>query len=258
MKTITIHHLTAKKAETNGLVIAVDTDTNQAVVTMAGKEIERGTKGEDPKEVLARAITITSDEDFDIEAFGGEDEDEGEAEGGSIVKPKYRAKYAPFGGDNNGDDFAQAWRTAVHVPDLNKAGEQRFSQKGRAKTRPDHSLADQVLAANGIVTSTLPGRNFGHSVMIGMNMLRGRMRKGQRVVIGDVTFEPDAQVVAAQRAKAQAKIDALKASQAKGKAGKGSAAKTSGTKTERDLAAGKRRPSKAQKQAALGQGTRAA
>lgn len=279
--TLTVHHTTAKKASENGLVVTIDADTNQAIVTMAGVVLHRGDAGQAAKDVLDHALDIIDDnggDDFDIEAYRAEqgDDDGDEAtDGGSIVKAKYRERYRAFGGDNCGDAFAEAWKDATHVPDLNKAGEQRVKKNGAVKTRVDEALAQGVLEANGLSFRSLGGRNTGHSIMIGMNILRGMPNKGKTVRIGDTTFEPTDEWKAEQKAKAEAKAareqaqaearakreadakarDEAKAKRAAEAEAKAAQAQAEPKAQEAAKPAKPRKPSKAERQAALGKAT---
>lgn len=122
-----------------------------------------------------RRARKTSDEDGE-EGDEDEDGDEEEKVSLSVVKPKYKAKYRPHK-DSNGDAMAMAFRAFV----INEDGEL------------DLSALQSVAQTNGLsVNKYTRVRNRGWQGRARMsigNILRGMIRRGEDVTIGDKTFK---------------------------------------------------------------------
>lgn len=95
----------------------------------------------------------------------------------SIVPLKFKARYKEHDG-NCGDGMAEAFAEAV--------------KDGKGKTDPE--LLAKVAAANGIDLQARWGKlNLGQQRMNLGNVLRTRARKGEKVVVGETTFNENAQ-----------------------------------------------------------------
>lgn len=123
--------------------------------------------------------------DKDVEAFltseAGEDEDE-EGDGGSIVPNKYRIKYGVT--QRCGDDVAETLSGYVTLP---RAGKKDIDGGlDRARLR-------EVANANGLGAKLddyeARELNGGLLRMNISNILRGMVRRGEKVVIGKKTYE---------------------------------------------------------------------
>lgn len=93
---------------------------------------------------------------------------------GSIVNPKYKKQYGS--GQNNGDDIAVELQFYCVVKD----------DKGRERT--SEVMLRQVCEVNEIDFSRYEHLNIGQQRMNVGNRLRGRLKKGKPVKIGDVVF----------------------------------------------------------------------
>lgn len=92
---------------------------------------------------------------------------------GNIVPAKYKARYAEHGG-SSGDEIA------------NLLGTECQGEKGKIDT----AKLVAVGAANGIDVNTRWGHlNVGQQRMNLGNVLRGRRKRGEKVVIGKTVFE---------------------------------------------------------------------
>lgn len=124
--------------------------------------------------------------DKDVEAFltteaGDDEEEEGEGEGGSIVPNKYRLKYGVT--QRCGDDVAETLSGYVTLP---RAGKKDIDGGlDRARLR-------EVANANGLGAKLddyeARELNGGLLRMNISNILRGMVRRGEKVVIGSKTW----------------------------------------------------------------------
>lgn len=86
--------------------------------------------------------------------------------GGGIITAKYRDRYGRAG--NCGDDVAAAFKEAM----------------------ADGVSLDDVMAANGITSGRWAGLSAGQRRMNLSNVIRGKRRRGETVVIGNTTLAP--------------------------------------------------------------------
>lgn len=102
---------------------------------------------------------------------------------GGVVDTKYREKY---GKDrHNGDDVASAMADFLHpVTD---------EEKGTRAKKVDQDRLEKLCADNDIDYSKYAHLNIGMIRMNVGNILRGKVSRGEDVVIGDVTIEGAAQ-----------------------------------------------------------------
>jgi hypothetical protein len=114
-----------------------------------------------------------------------EEGDEGEDEGGSIVPQKYRIRYGVT--QHCGDDVAETLSAFVTLP---RAGKKNDIDGGldRAKLR---GVAEVNGIADRLAAYEDRGLNGGLLRMNVSNILRGMVRRGERVVIGDREWAED-------------------------------------------------------------------
>jgi len=129
-------------------------------------------------------------EDEDVEA----DEEAGE-DGKMQVQQKYRDRYKKTDG-TCGDDMAYAMRDATQVV-----------QDGKEVCSPDELRV--IAKKNGLVErydDNWSSHNTGHARMILTNALRGKLKRGEKVVVGSRTWKENA----AAKKRFQAQLDARK------------------------------------------------
>lgn len=198
--TLSIHHATAKKAEKLGVTLTIEGDRVIAIDTE--NDPDREFSGTNAKDLLDRVLSLRPGADSDGDDEGddegdeqdegdgeeGDDADEGDGEGtadaddedepaesGSIVKPKYRQAYEVFDG-TCGDAFAEAFTSAC------RNGEGEF----------DIDALRSVASTNGIDLDARWGHlNVGQRRMNLSNVLRGMVRRGEKVTVGSQPFEPE-------------------------------------------------------------------
>lgn len=243
MPATTMHHATRARLSKLGLVAQILADgetyriTNQEGQTMA--------ENKDPKaaadEAIEKQIAATQ---ADQGATDGDDADEGHEDGaedgdettgagdtaedtttaegeadeaedegkgkGSVVRPTYRQKYKEIGAhDSNGDALALAFRDFVTVE---TPVEGKKPVVGLSMER-----LQAVADANGIDMARWAHQNNGQKRMNLGNVLRGVLRQGKSVAIGEQSIEPteEAKKAAAERFAAE---QARTENQAKAKA----------------------------------------
>lgn len=208
MTKLSIHHATAKKAVKFGVALTIEGDRIVAIDERtpdqefsganASELLERvlsrrddyrpkggadegdGDEIEDEDEALeedvdeAELVDGEENDEADADLDAGEADEEEEKESGSIVKPKYRQAYEVFDG-TCGDAFADAFSVAC------RNGEGEF----------DVDALRGVATENGIDLDARWGHlNVGQRRMNLSNVLRGKVRRGDTVIIGRQPFEP--------------------------------------------------------------------
>lgn len=129
-----------------------------------------------PAKAKAKKTAKARDEDGE-----GDEEDEGdeEAVSGSIVKGKYKAKYAENEGilkGSNGDDMAEALKTFTDSDgDMNLDALRRVARDNKVEFGKYEHM-----------------KNNGQKRMIIGNILRGMIRRGVDVKVGTRTFKGEA------------------------------------------------------------------
>jgi hypothetical protein len=203
-----IHHMIRKQAEKVGItlghdedgrVTAVDsqnnpnkewthTDAKKLLEIVLNARTEGGAAPADKPAKAAKASTkakaaaktkkapkAKGDEDAEDaeDAEEGEEgeEAEGDGEGRSVVKRKYKQAYKPHD-DTSGDDFSQAFIAAAE-----------------SDGRLDMDALAGIAKANGLDLGRWSHLNPGMQRMNLGNVLRGMQRKGTTVVIGKLKFE---------------------------------------------------------------------
>lgn len=168
-----IHHQTTKKfeallAEFNvTATLEINPVTGNPELTYDDRKFE----AESAKDLVeALRAELEDDEDFtgdhleDLEIEQADDEEDEEKVTGSMVPPKYKAKYAQFG-DTCGDDLAAILQGACFPNET---------------WNEDAFLA--ICAENGVDGNKWRGNN-GQRKMCLSNILRARLRKGIDIVI---------------------------------------------------------------------------
>ena len=160
-----IHHTITKKAEKNGLTIEVEGKT----VKFLGEGGTIYNIAKDPKEGLVVALkNLEAGTPFQVE-------------NGAMVKPKYRDLYKQYS-DSCGDDMACALKDATVRVEKTKRGKDR-------EVMDEGSLA-KIAKNNGIDVSKYDHLNPGQTRMNVGNRLRGMLRKGEAVTVGQEKFDP--------------------------------------------------------------------
>lgn len=163
-------------------------------------------------DLAAREVAATVEV---VEAFlTGEDEDEGEDEApGSVVPEEYRKRYGAE--QNCGDDVAVELSAFVACREVGEDGKEREGM--------DRSKLRGVAEANGCGDKLAAwedrGSNGGLLRMSVSNILRGMVRRGERVEIGEKVWEADPSIAEAKKAE---RAEARKAAAARRKAAKAS------------------------------------
>lgn len=185
---MSIHHAVAKKAqklgvtftEANGGYIAThtatDTKADAASATDALDLVLKAVKAKAPKAARAKPAKGKKAKKRKAKKSDDDDEDEDGEEGAepkSIVKKKYKKLYRPTK-DTNGDDFAQALHAAL-FPDGEEFDIAAFNATCRANSIDPKRWAK--LKNNG-----MRRMNCG-------NVLRGMIRRGEVVTLGNKTFK---------------------------------------------------------------------
>jgi hypothetical protein len=151
-----IHHATAKKAADAGF----EFEESNGSVNVVADGVVWG-KAKDPKEALQMAMdNHAADTPYESMA----------AVGRQIVPPKYRQRYAP-NNDRCGDEISELLSAAVLTTD----------EKGREVL--DEKAYLDVCAENDLDPMKWDHLNNGMRRMNLGNVLRGRYRKGEEVVI---------------------------------------------------------------------------
>jgi hypothetical protein len=162
------------------------------------------------------------------EAESAEDGDEGDASDADMgkVKSHYKTKYAKESPTKTGcgDDFDQAFRTYCGDAE----GEDLL---GKLKTVANANGID-AMAKWGHLKDRTGNTNIGMIRMNLANVLRGRVRKGDKVTIGKTKWDADPEVQKARKQKEKDKLDRL----AKMKADKAAKAKAPAKKAAKKAA----------------------
>lgn len=187
---MTIHHATLKRAAKFAIVLA-EPEHGYFTATHGGKQIAEGS---DAKKVLADAEAIVAPKPEKKAKVAkpkskakksrksSEEDEDGDEEGStkSVIAPKYKAKYKP-NKDTCGDDFVQTLFTYLH-PD----GED-VDQKLLVKLGKDNGV--DVMDLWGHLKTKHGAFNVGMARMNLANVLRGKLRRGEDVVVGTKTLK---------------------------------------------------------------------
>lgn len=198
MKKPAIHHATAARAKKLGIVLEqVDHDLFSA--TKDGAQLAEGT---DPKAVLAKAEATLPKPEKPVKtpkapkakkakgkkrrkaSEDGEDED-GDEEGGepkSVIAAKYKKRYQP-NKDTCGD------RLVAPVFEYTHPDGEDLDPKLLVKLGKDNGV--DVMDRWGHIQRRGGGWNTGMARMNLVNVLRGKLRRGEDVVIGSKTIKGD-------------------------------------------------------------------
>ena len=136
-----------------------------------------------PEFLKAKPRTVDAVEQFLTSEPDDGDEDEEESDGGSIVPTKYRIKYGVT--QRCGDEVAETFSGYVTLP--------RAGKKDDIDGGLDRPKLREVAAANGLADklAEYEARELNGGLLrmnIG-NILRGMVRRGERVEIGDRVWE---------------------------------------------------------------------
>lgn len=189
---MTIHHATAKRATKLGIKLT-EPDHGYFVAEMDGKQLAEGTKAND---VLAQAEAAAFPKaDKPVKAVkaktakpkkrkakkSGDDEDEDGEEGTkSVISAKYKTKYKP-NKDTCGDQLIQPVFDFLH-PDGEDVDVKRLVKLGKDN-------GTDVMERWGHLKTKHGAFNVGMARMNLVNVFRGKLRRGEDVVIGEKTLK---------------------------------------------------------------------
>ena len=187
----TIHHATLKtfnaiideNSPEVSATLAINETTGNPEIVYEGVTYE----AETAKELVAafRKFIEDGDSEFEDMAIEGEqDEEDDEDVPATIVPPKYKAIYAQFH-DSCGDELAEYLRGYLTT--------KAQAANGKSYDALDEVMWAQVATQNDIDSGRWSHLNNGQKRMNLGNVLRGKIRKGTDVVVGDRVFRGDAQ-----------------------------------------------------------------
>lgn len=195
------HHTQTKTATKMGLTIVV-TDTEYQLVNAKGEVIANGPDLKDllatqaklnaattpkaPRKAKAKKAAKSDDESEDDEGADDEEETEEGDKSASVVKPKYKARYAERALKGTcSDAMAKAFAAFTKLNDEGKPDPKGDLDMGRVR----QVAADNGVSLKGYKTS---GRGWqGRQRMTLGNILRGMIRQGTDVKVGTQSFKGD-------------------------------------------------------------------
>jgi len=159
-------------------------DVDELKVTLSEHEVKF-----DKRMGAKKLVAIANEHDIEIPMLDVEDDEDDEEVRRNVVPAKYRERY---GKDQHTHDDPE--RVGLDIAQIMKdlTDETVKDDKGKTRTGCSESALREIAEANGVDFGRWDDLNIGMKRMNLGNVLRGKYRRGEQVVLGDQTYQkPD-------------------------------------------------------------------